>query len=130
MTNNIIDRRIVKGARGIADFAMEHIEDIRKGASVDFAMINSDNPSLSLEDYKKDCRAWAGIVCYKSPMDADYDVLYIDIWGGGWCPKVYPVGSDNDYDKYLAELIDSVAEADQGVRFEENEQIYVECIMH
>ena len=73
---------------------------------------------------------WCGIVCYRNPMDAEYDALYIDSWGGGWCPKVYPVGSDNQYDKYLAELIDSVADAEVGTGFKEDELVYVECVMH
>lgn len=130
MTENIIDRKIVKGAKGIADFAMEHIEDLRKGASADFAMVNCEDSSCNLEDFKKDCRMWGGIVCYRSPMDANYDVLYIDSWGGSWCPKIYPVGSENQYDKYLAELIDSVADAEVGAGFKDDEPVYVECVSH
>lgn len=125
---NIIDKKIVKGAYGIAEFAMEHIEDLRKGASVDFAMVNCEDSSCSLEDFKKDCSMWGGIVCFLSPMDANYDVLYIDSWGGGCCPQVFPVGCDTL--EWLSKPINSVVDTEVGAGFKDDELVYVECVMH
>ena len=132
-TGRIKDEKIVKGARGIAEFAIEHIEDIKNGMSVDFAGDTPDfDENTPIKDYAVHSCEWYGIVLCETAkrLDSDPIVLYVDYYGGG-SPSVVAIDTYDKCDREwaISDLANAVA-ITMGIdqdRYKDN-VFYVQCI--
>lgn len=120
----IAEKTKVIGSAGLARYALEHLDKIKEGCTVDFCG-DSEDESM-----------WFGIaLCDTSSkrFDSIYDVLIVDYYGGSPDTRLYAVNAEevNDIELdviCLAEVIDDVVECDCG-KFRKDEEITVELVL-
>ena len=129
-----IEKAVVKGTKGIAEFALKHIEQLSEGCTVDFAEWYREEFDGDIEKFAASSEHWYGIcdISAKSNKVSDMEdpVLFADYYGGGFNPQVFRVDGTGyateernimDFARKLADLTESEGE---GIR--DDEYIYVE----
>lgn len=109
-----VERRIVKGAEGVARFVLEHIEEIIGGATVNFAADCPQEPEAvtgDIDEYRNNSDGWYGIEECASQKHFDHDsdatVLYLDYYGDFVVPAL--VVYDPDYpSRCIDELVNEL----------------------
>lgn len=119
----IAEKTKVIGSAGLARYALEHLDKIKQGYTVDFC-----------GDSERESMRFGIAFCDTSFMkfDSIYDVLIVDYYGGSPDTRLYTVNAEevNDIELdviCLAEVIDDVVECDCG-KFRKDEEIIVELV--
>lgn len=137
MDNKTTDKAVVKGTRGIAEFALKHIRELIDGHTVDFAARCPEDFDGDIEKFAAQSERWFGICDISNitnrALDTEGSILFADMYGGGWNPQVFRYdrtgyandeGNITDLAAKLADLVESEAEG-----IEDNEYTYVELNM-
>ena len=127
----IKDKAIVNGAKGVAEFAWDHLKDIMGGRTVSFAIINPAEKKGTIDEFAEECRTWCGISLAEIPkvFGSERTVLCVCYYGSCGYPFYavldLPYELNNEVD-ILAKAINEVADFEEGSEFKDNELIYVE----
>ena len=133
MEERIKARAIVKGSRGIAQFAYDHLEEIMNGCTVDFALNNPMEEMESIEDFKNECASWCGLAMTEVPkvFGSDRVVLCVCYYGSISFPFFAALDLAyelNDEVEIIAKAINEEADFEEGGEFKPDELVYVELV--
>lgn len=137
MNDKTTDKAVVKGTRGIADFALKHIEQLACGHTVDFATRCPEDFDGDIEKFAAQSERWFGICDISNATNRTFDtedpILFADMYGGGWNPQVFRhdragYSEEENIISLAAKLADLVESEAEGIG--DDEYTYVELNMH
>lgn len=136
MDNKTTDKAVVKGTRGIAEFALKHIRELIDGHTVDFAARCPEDFDGDIEMFAAQSERWFGICDISNATNRALDtvdpILFADMYGGGWNPQVFRhdrtgYSEEENIVSLAAKLADLVESEAEGI--EDDEYTYVELNM-